>query len=69
MQVFNLDNHLAELVRAASGLSPEAIRSLVVQARLLATAPPGASRVRDVPANEPEVPPLAPPNRQTKAWR
>ncbi|MFL5331782.1 MAG: hypothetical protein ACJ8H8_01050 [Geminicoccaceae bacterium] len=69
MQVFHLDNHLAELVRAASGLSPEAIRSLVVQARILATAPSGTSRVRAVPADELEVPPLAPPDRQTKRWR
>jgi hypothetical protein len=69
MQGFNLDNHLVELVRAASGLSPEAMRSLIVQARLLATAPPGAGRVRAVPANEPEVPSLAPPDRQTKRWR
>ena len=69
MQVFHLDTHLAELVRAASGLSPEAIRSLVVQARLLTTPPSGAGRVRAVPADELEVPPLAPPNRQTKTWR
>jgi hypothetical protein len=68
MQVFHLDKHLAELVRAASGLSPEAIRSLVVQARLLATALP-ADRARPAPANEPEVPPLVPPRMETKTWR
>ena len=68
MQVFHLDDHLAELVRAASGLSPEAIRSLVVQARLLATALP-TGRAHPAPANEPEVPPLVPPGRQTKTWR